>query len=66
MRAAQNAATFTQEKDASVLDTLARVHFLRGDVQKAIEFQEKAIAVAAENDKAALRATLEEYKAKNA
>ena len=64
LRAAQNAAAFTQEKDASVLDTLARVHFLRGDVQKAIELQEKAIAVADENDRDALRGTLQQYKEK--
>jgi thiol-disulfide isomerase/thioredoxin len=60
--AAARAETLTEGADSNILDTLARVHFLRGDVDQAIALQEQAIAVADERQQAALRTTLEEYR----
>jgi thiol-disulfide isomerase/thioredoxin len=64
LRAAEKAVEFTESKDASILDTLARVHFWKGDAAKAIEIQTKAIGLAAGALKKQLEETLEEYKAK--
>jgi thiol-disulfide isomerase/thioredoxin len=53
----------TEGKDPNVLDTLARVYFTRGDVQKAIELQAKAVELATdERQKAGLQSTLDEYR----
>ncbi|HUR26998.1 MAG TPA: redoxin family protein [Planctomycetota bacterium] len=65
LRAAEKAVAFTSEKDAAILDTLARVWFLKGDFKKAVEWQTKAAAVASEGMKKDIEATLAEYKAKN-
>jgi thiol-disulfide isomerase/thioredoxin len=60
---AANRAVELEPKEASILDTLARVHFVKGDKAKAIELQEKAIALAATTEeKNALTAALDEYK----
>jgi len=45
LKVAQRAAELTKEGDASILDTLARAWFLKGDAAKAVEFQKKAIAI---------------------
>ena len=66
MRAAEKAVAFTMEKDPAILDTLARVHFLKGDVKKAIEHQTKAVDVATGAMKESLQKALDEYKAKAA
>jgi thiol-disulfide isomerase/thioredoxin len=63
-RAAAKAVALTDEKDGAVLDTLARVHFLKGDVAKAIECETKAVALSTGEMKAELEKTLAEYKAK--
>ena len=63
MKAASKAAEFTGEKDGAILDTLARVYFIKGDIDKAIEVQTKAIAAAPEDQKAQLQPALDEYKA---
>ncbi len=42
---AQRASTLAEDKDASILDTLARAWFTKGDAAKAVEFQRKAIAI---------------------
>jgi hypothetical protein len=47
-QAASAAVQLTEGKDAAVLDTLARVHAWQGEWKKAIEIQEKAVAVAQE------------------
>ncbi|MGD9689436.1 MAG: redoxin family protein [Phycisphaerales bacterium] len=64
MRAAVKAADASEHKDAAILDTLARVHFLKGDVAKAIEIQTKAVGLAKDEMKAQLEEVLAEYKAK--
>jgi hypothetical protein len=51
--------------DASIIDTLARVLFSKGQVDKAIELQGKAVEKAkAPEMKQQLQKTLDEYKAK--
>ncbi|MBL8746535.1 MAG: redoxin family protein [Phycisphaerae bacterium] len=63
MRAAKRAVEL-DPKDAGILDTLARVHFLKGEVAVAIRTQEEAISHAKDADmKADLQETLDEYKA---
>lgn len=64
MKAATAANTFTDGKDPSIVDTLARVHFVKGDVAKAIELQTKAVELAGDNErmKASLAEALDEYK----
>lgn len=62
LRAANKAVEFTEGKDAAILDTLARVHFLKGDVEKAISLQEKAVGLAGERLKEELQKALDEYR----
>jgi len=59
--AARLAADLTQEKDSSVLDTLARVTARSGDLAAAIELQKKAISLETSESQAELLATLQEY-----
>lgn len=59
----EKANEFSEGKNADVLDTLARVHFTKGDIDKAIEVQTTAIGQAKGRMKAQLEKTLEEYKA---
>ncbi len=42
-KAAERANEITKGKESQVLDTLARVHFVKGDAAKAIDLQEQAI-----------------------
>lgn len=42
-RAAIRAAELTSHSEASILDTLARVYYEKGDLDKAIEWQQKAV-----------------------
>lgn len=60
LTAAQRATDLTEAKDGSILDTLARVHYEMGDLDAAIEWQEKAVAIAP--SQAGLMETLENYK----
>jgi thiol-disulfide isomerase/thioredoxin len=62
LRAAEKAAEFGDAKSAAYPETLARVHFLRGDAAKAVEFQTKAIALVPEARRARLEPVLAEYK----
>ena len=66
LRAAEKANEFTKEEDGAILDTLARVWFLKGDVEKAIELQKKALGQAMDNPGllAELAKAMAEYKAK--
>jgi tetratricopeptide (TPR) repeat protein len=64
LKAAERANELTHGKDANVLDTLARVHFTRGDRERAIELQRKAVELApGEEAREALGKVLEEYEA---
>ncbi len=51
-----------QGKNPAILDTLARALFMQDQKDKAIELQEKAVALAADNDRASYRKTLNSYK----
>lgn len=53
---AERAVELSKNKNAAILDTLARVHFTKGDITKAIEIQTQAVAL----DKM-LEDTLKEY-----
>ncbi|QOJ01447.1 MAG: redoxin family protein [Phycisphaeraceae bacterium] len=64
LRAAEKAVELTKSQDGAILDTLARVWFLKGDVEKAIHFQEMAIEKAPDRMKDELRPALEEYRSK--
>lgn len=62
MKAATKAVEF-EPKDGTILDTLARVHWTKGDKAKAIELQQKAVDMTEnKNMKRQLQATLTEYK----
>jgi thiol-disulfide isomerase/thioredoxin len=64
MRAASKAVELAGE-DAAILDTLARVYFLKGDRAKAIEIQERAVKAAEGPMRASIEKTLEEYRSAN-
>jgi len=59
--AADKANTLTKGEDFSILDTLARVVYLQGDVAKARELQQKAIDKAPDEAKGELTERLKEY-----
>lgn len=62
MKAITRADELTKGEDPSVLDTMARVYFDKGDSKKAIEIQEKAVALAEAGPmKDELTMTLERY-----
>ncbi len=61
---ARRAVELSKEEDAAILDTLARVLFDKGQVDKAIELQAKAVAKAPEDLKEMLEASLARYKQK--
>jgi thiol-disulfide isomerase/thioredoxin len=62
LAAAARADELTEHKDASILDTLARVHFWKGDLDQAIALQKEALARAeSDEQKAEIQATLAEY-----
>lgn len=63
LKAAARAAELTKEQDAAILDTLARVYFVKGDVKKAVELQGKAVNAATGKMKEDLAKVLDEYKA---
>ncbi|MBT8485241.1 MAG: redoxin domain-containing protein, partial [Phycisphaerae bacterium] len=61
-KAALRANELTEGKDAAIMDTVARIYFEQGRIQKAVEWQRKAVAHAAEGQLAdQLRAALETY-----
>ncbi|MGD8453369.1 MAG: redoxin family protein [Phycisphaerae bacterium] len=63
-KAAERAVELTESKDASIVDTLARCYWLKGDKAKAIELQTQAVALCEDNPamKESLQKTLDEYK----
>jgi tetratricopeptide (TPR) repeat protein len=64
LSAAERAAELSKSKDAAILDTLALVHFLKGNTAKAIEIQTKAVELAPAAMKGELQGRLDEFKAK--
>jgi tetratricopeptide (TPR) repeat protein len=59
--AAERAVELSEEKDASILDTLARVLFKKGKIAEAIALQKKAVELAPQEPQ--IQAALEEYEA---
>jgi len=59
LKAARRASELTKDTNGSILDTLARVHFERGDAQAALDWQTKAVAATPDN--AELQETLQQY-----
>jgi hypothetical protein len=67
LKLALRADALAKHADAAILDTLARAHFEKGDLDKAIAAQTEAVAKASdEGMKKELTATLERYKVKKA
>lgn len=63
LNAAKRSVELTENKEPETLDTLARVHFLKGDVKQAIDVQAKAVELAEDPDmKAAMQQSLDEYR----
>jgi thiol-disulfide isomerase/thioredoxin len=63
LKAAQAANEATKGEDGAVLDTLARVHWERGENAKAIELQEKAVSLSKDTPMAKeMQESLETYK----
>jgi thiol-disulfide isomerase/thioredoxin len=60
-RSALRANELTGGKDPAILDTVARVHFTKGEIEKAIEVQKKAVNYASGPLKEQLEAALAEY-----
>ncbi|HMN40871.1 MAG TPA: redoxin family protein [Phycisphaerales bacterium] len=64
MRAATKAVEITKEKDAAILDTLARCYWLKGNKVKAIDLQKRAISNLTKDEeemRGQLQDTLKEY-----
>lgn len=62
-KAASRAVEFTNNEDPFILDTLARVYFLKKDYKKAVEIQTRAVELLGDNPQAeSFRAALQEYK----
>jgi tetratricopeptide (TPR) repeat protein len=63
--AATKAVELSKGEDGAILDTLARVHYWKGELDKAIEIQEKAVEKAASDVDmlAQLEDVLREYRA---
>ncbi len=60
LKAAKRASELTKDKDASVLDTVARVYFKMGNLDEAIKWQKQAVD--AGDDDPRLAETLKEYR----
>ena len=64
LKAARRANELTEGNDPAVLDTVARVYYEKGDLDKAIEYQTKAVKLAGDDPMGEeIKATLEKYKA---
>lgn len=59
LRAAKRASELTDHKSATILDTVARVHYERGEIQEAVEWQQKAADT--KPDSKLLAKTLKQY-----
>jgi hypothetical protein len=64
IRLAEMSAAVSDRRLAYVLDTLARVHFVRGEIDLAIRVQEEAVRIAKPNEQEQYRSVLDEYQAR--
>ena len=58
---ANRALEGSKGKDAAILDTVARVKFMQGEKEQALELQKNAVSLADENMKPQLEKTLQSY-----
>ena len=63
LTAAKRAEELTESKDASILDTVGRILFKKGNIEDAIAIQKKALEIVAPEMKEQLEASLKEYEA---
>jgi thiol-disulfide isomerase/thioredoxin len=63
LTAAKRAEELTESKDASILDTVGRVLFKKGNIEEAIAIQKKAVEIVGADMKEQLEAALKEYEA---
>lgn len=63
LTAAKRAEELTESKNASILDTLSRVLFTKGNIDDAIATQKKAIELAGPDEKEQFEAALKEFEA---
>jgi tetratricopeptide (TPR) repeat protein len=62
LKAADEAVKLTKSEDGMILDTLARVYWVKGDKAKAIELQTKAVEKVPAEEKDQIQKSLDEYK----
>ena len=63
IRAAERACEVTEWENSDIMDTLARGYFMDGQIDRAIEIQEKAIEVCDDDEmRDSLEETLAEYR----
>jgi tetratricopeptide (TPR) repeat protein len=63
LSAAKRAEELTESKNASMLDTVSRVLFLKGNIEEAIAMQKKAIEIVDAGNKPQYEENLKEYEA---
>jgi thiol-disulfide isomerase/thioredoxin len=62
MKAAKRANELSESKDPAILDTLARVYYEDGNIEKAIKYQKMAVEFAGDDEMGAdIQKTLEKY-----
>ena len=68
MKAAIRASSLTDDKDAAILDTVARVYYEMGDLRSALEWQRKAVEHLDPDSRqgSQLKRTLEQYQKEKA
>jgi len=63
LRAAERANELEKSENAAILDTLARVHYEKGDIDAALKWQKKAVACSDDGPTgASIREVLDKYK----
>lgn len=60
--AANRASTLARDQDAAALALVARVHAARGDYDQAVRTQERAVARASDDERAAMERVLDDYR----
>lgn len=66
LKLARRANEIQRAKDPDVMDTLARAYFEKGDVDKAIEWQGRAMDAAKPEARKAMQESMDKYKARKA
>lgn len=66
LKVATRAVEASKGQEPAILDTQARAYFVKGDVAKAIEVQQKVVELSTDEAKTDAQKVLEEYKAKSA